>query len=59
MTPGVNFTNTRSFCASRFTLILLAHGVERKAQKWSVYLSVHTNKDGQFFLLVKQNSAKE
>ncbi len=39
-TSGVNFTNILrlAFCASRFTPILLAHGVERKAQKLSVYL---------------------
>jgi hypothetical protein len=39
-----------SFCASRFTLILLMHGVEREAQKLSLYLAVHTTKVGQNFV---------
>jgi hypothetical protein len=47
-----------SFCASRFTPILLGHGVEHRAQELIVYLAVHTSKVGGF-LLVKQNSAKE
>ncbi len=40
---------TRSFCASRFTPILLAHGVKRGGQKLSVYLSVYTSKVERIF----------
>ncbi len=48
----------RRFFDSKFTPILLVHGVEQRAQKLTVYLAVHTSKVGQF-LLVKQKSAEE
>ncbi len=41
---------TRSFCASCFMPILLAHGGEHRAQKLSLYLDVHTCKVGRIFV---------